>query len=490
MRTTQYRWQESSPIQRIDIVQLKSGRLEAFIHAPDGAGEGDLQSVPSALHDKGYHAVVDTLDGQNVLRVTGFDNEDALFNALAGDSFLNSPPTKQEIGTEEKKGFVESVREKSVQMSGIAGMIGHACMAVCGVLERKKELVGTAAFYAASTSSYAIKGKGASEDAFAKLVEGMREHLDKEGVKIPTGDNFTAEELAKKGGVIENAKNFIDKHPLEVGNAIGTLGNVVLMAGNIKDMDAGRFLGGLTSLIAGLAIVLIPEKEKDAAKKASCVWPGMENGAEKPKNVMCVDPDEVQEKQGVFKRALNWLQEKPMQFSGAMFLASNSAFAYQAYQNQQVHNQRLVDFNEDIAEAREEGIKLDNADQRANELKREGQAVKFAYAQAAAYLTSTGFTSISSKTKVGDYSEQELLSKLCAYSANLLSGMEPDVRDAAVASMAEYLAEQPKVLETADELQAIIHEKVDHISKGPWMAKAAMDEVKQRHPVSEEALQV
>lgn len=481
MLTTQYRWNDTSSIQRIDVRKFKSGLYEAYIYAPPAAPAGALQEMPGILKQSGYEAISDNVAGQNVLRVTGFTNEDELFNALNRASYLQGPPRKQEVGSKERIPISKKLRQESVKMSGIMGMLGHAAMAVSGVLEKKPALIATSLFYGASTSLPALKGAGNSGE-YQELVRSMKDHLKHEGVEIPQGKELSAEELSKEGGVVEKLKGFVDKYPLQISNAIGSLGNVVLMSASIhqsrkdpnQSLDAGRIAGGLASLVAGLSIALIPEKAPEKPNPANCVWPGSQNDDTAPENVICVDKDEIKDQKGLSpKRFVNWVREKPMQFAGAMFFASNAAFGYQGYQMSKAMKakQGRLASGEVMGE---------DASALQDEINSDKTALRFAYTTSAAYFLASTFTSISSKNPVSDYNEQELLTKLCAYSANLISEMPQDIRDEAITKMAEHLAEQPKVLETKDEIVTIINDKVDKISQGPWVGKVTMEEMPAR----------
>ena len=446
MQITQCSWNGSSPLQRVDIRKLSSGGIEAYIHAPEGAGAGQLASVPALLKAKGFDVVTDQIDGRDVLRVTGAKNEEAFFQSLQENGLVVGAPATQKVGEKDKISFVQKVRQKSINLNGIAGLVGHAALAVSGALEKDYKRVATAGFYGASTSLYAFKGAGGDPNGeFRKLVDDMRGHLEQQGVPIPQGADLTAAELNKKGGVVETVTKLFNEKPLEVGTGIGIAGNIYMMMSGLKDPNGrspGRIMSGLCALIAGLSIVLVKPKDKSNANTPEA-WGGQA-------------PQPEAEAKGI-KKITNWVQEKPFQFAGLMFMGSNLSMLQAARQTQK-------SYKDDTGPA--------------------GKSYLFAYTTAAAYMVATFFTSISTKEKTSDFSDREILSKLCAYSANIIAAQPDDIRQGAIESMAAYLETQPKVTLKKEEIAKEINEKVDQLSTSPWVAKMAAQDASQAAAVS------
>ncbi|MGB1539503.1 MAG: hypothetical protein ACPG80_00945, partial [Rickettsiales bacterium] len=440
----------------------------------------------------------------NLLRVTGFKTEKDLLAALSDNALVSGVQEKQTSGDKEKKrSFIDTIREKSINLSGLMGIAGHASMAVAGALDRQAnnrpdyKRIATSLFYSTSASVYAFGGAGSSNE-FGKMVKGMRAYLEEQGVEIPEGAALTAEELNKKGGVVETAARYIEEYPVEVG--IGVLGNMFMMASGLADDKVGkaRTIAGLSSLIGGLAVILVPEKkaEKAAMAKATAVDFTEQDTSQASSGegeTVNLDPEAALEESNRHimdgaKKAIDWIREKPMRFAGAMQVAGNLALLNDARQLQQAYTKKLGALEGQLGDLEARAGKAGSAETpgilkerdavrlQYDKEKLASKSAAFTYLTGAAYMLSTGFTSISSKNKTSDYTDEELLSKLCSFSANMIAGQPQDLKDAAITNMAEYLAEQPQATYTADELKQLINQKVDELSQSPWQAKIAMED--------------
>lgn len=488
MQLTQHRWGQESPIQQVDIRKLESGMLEAYIHAPHHAAKGELADVPSALAQKGFSTIADEINGQSVLRVTGFRNEAALMETLQAGNFVSGASQREVTGQKEHKPLADKIRKHTVKLSGAFGIVGHAAMAAAGILEKDYKRVATALFYTTSTSTSAIYGAGKS-DAAAKIIGDMKNYLDAQGIEIPKGDQLTPEELAKKGGVIETLHHYIKTHPLEIGNTVGLMGNVMLTYSGLKSGDnvsMGRTASGLASMIGALTIILVQEKAKGA--KTEYAWPGMEHipgiAAQSPS-----DEELAKEHadRSLPKKFADWVQERPMRFAGLLNVGGNLALFHDAHSISKKHKATLAGYEESLADLDKQlagqsaGLGPEDLITKRNTMLGEYDKAKlaskttaFAYTTAACYLVATAFTSISSKTKISDYNEQELVGKLCAMSANMIAAQPQELRDEAIDKMSLYLCKQPDVKETKEQIVDIINDKVNQIANSPWMAKVAV----------------
>lgn len=475
MQTTQYRWAQGSPLRHVEFRALESGRLEAYIHAPEDAAAGQLTAVPSHLAEKGFSTTADEIDGRNLLRVTGFKGERHLLQALKEGGFVSGESEKRVSGEKERKPFAERLRGQAVKHSGLFATVGHAALAVAGVLEKDYKRVASSAFFGTATGITALYGAGSAGGQMHGIIGGMKDHLRKQGVDIPTGAQLTPEELAKKGGVVETLHHYVKSHPLEIGNSIGVLGNVALMASGLKNRDGvsmGRTANGLLAVIAGLSIILVPEKAKEAASDAA--WPqGEREKEDKP----------------LVKRFTDWVQERPIRFAGLLYLGGNAAMFHDAHAIQKKHSRTLAGYEKQLADLDALlGTDPDQATQADAVRRRDtllgeqtkakiaGKAGAFAYTTAAAYLVSTAFMLIASKEKAADYDEQESLAKLCAMSANLIATQPDALRDEAVDKMAQYLSEQESVKADRQTIAALIHDKADKMAGSPWLARAMLEQ--------------
>lgn len=477
MQVTQYTWGQDSAIARIDVRKLESGSLEAYIHAPSTSAAGELAAVPQHLVSKGYSAVPDNINGQDMLRVSGFKKAEDLIGALGEGSYVGGKPQEQVVGEKEHKSFTDQVRKQTVKLSGLFGIIGHAALGAVGVMEGDMKRVATSAFYTTSTLIPTVYGAGKDGGA-GKVITDMKEYLAKQGVEIPQGDNLTADELAKKGGVIETLHGYIQKHPIEISNAIGLMGNVMLTYSGLKGgekVEAMRTSAGLASMLGALTTILVQEKGKNSVGQYD--WPGMENvpGTAAPD----MTPEQVaehQENRSMFGKIADFVQERPMRTSGLLNVGGNLAMLADAHKMHKNAQNSISDLDARIAGATGDEKESLLAGAAKHKLKANATGV-LGYTTAATYLIATAFTSLSSKTKVSDYNEQEMLGKLCAMSANFIMDQPAELRDEVISKSAIYLSKQPDVKQGHAEIVSLLNEKIDALAHSPWAARVDMQRV-------------
>lgn len=481
MQITQFTWTADSAIRRMDVRKLETGTLEAYLHAPETAGAGELAGIPDYLGKRGYSAVPDTLNGQNVLRISGFKSEDELKTVLSDGRFVQGEGVKALVGEAEHKPVIDRVRKQTVKLSGVFGIIGHAALGAVGVMQGDYKRVATSAFYTTSTLTSAIYGAGKDGGA-GKVIKDMKEYLNQQGVKIPEGDNLTPEELAKKGGVIDTLHGYIKKHPLEIGNTVGLMGNVMLTYSGLKGgqkIEPARTASGLASMLGALTVILVQEKDKKNEGKFG--WPGLEETPGLAKADLT--PEQLAEKQenrSIFKKAADFVQERPMRTAGLLNVGGNLAMFVDAHGMRKNAQQGMRELDEKIANSTGKERKLLEAGYDKEKFKANATGA-LAFTTAATYLIATAFTSLSSKTKISDYNEKEMLGKLCAMSASLVAEQPQELRDEVIEKAAFYLSKKPDIKENQQEIADIINQKVDQLAQSPWAARVAVERAQAAH---------
>lgn len=434
MQITEHSWGEGSTIRELEIRKLESGGFEAFLYAPDQAEDTDLSAIPDALAKEGLRALPDKVDERNVLRVTGFKKPRDLIEKLGKAGVVSGEEASKEIQNDKKRGFVETLRKKSVNLSGMTSMIGNATSGISGILEKDMGRVAMCLFYTAATVPYAMHGAGRVKNEFDTFADALRDHLIAEGVEIPKDKQISPEELTKKGGMVEKAIAFVDKYPIEISRALGLLGNASGVKSGLSDgkNGMGRAVNAALSAVAGLAIMLVHERAPSASNPPTSL-PG---------------------------KVKAWIQEKPMRFAGLIYLSGNVAQFKDISQTKRKHAEHLASIRGTVSD--EEYGKQEVLAQRTTAL---------AAATAASYFVSSSFTTISSKAKSQDYNDQEMMDKLCAYSVNVLAELPDDLREEAIGKVADYVGKQPGATHSPDQITQLINEKLTQLSDNPWLAK-------------------
>ena len=490
MQVTQYTWGQDSAIQRMDVRQLESGALEAYIHAPSNLGAGALANVPRQLTKNGFSAVIDNVEDAEVLRVGDFKKPEDLVNSLKESGFVSGNAKSAQVGEKEHKPFTEQVRKKTVKLAGVFGIIGHAALGAVGILEKDNKRVATSGFYTAATLTSALYGAGKDGGA-GQVIDDMKGYLRKQGVDIPQGDDLTPEELSKKGGVIDTLHGYIKKHPLEIGNTVGLMGNVMLTYSGLRggdEVQPARTAAGLASMLGALTVILVQEKDK--SKEGKFEWPGMENvpGVAAP-DLTEAELAHKDENRSLIRKAADFVQERPMRTTGLLSLGGNVAMFADAISMDKKSKTKAASSKQRYEVASDEDKVAIGKEMRRDQLNAKAVG-PLAYTTAATYLIATAFTSLSSKTKVSDYDDKEMLGTLCAMSANFIAEQPPEVRNEVIEKSAIYLSKRDDVKESKDEITEILNTKINKLSNSPWTAKVAAERAMMANAPQPEGMQV
>lgn len=505
---TIYTWGQQAPLEKMEVQPFGKG-AQAVLHARAGADSAQLFSMREMLHAQGFAAIPEEVDGKPVLVVRGFANDKDVAAALEQNNFVNAQE-RQTQKTEQKKdktNFVDKVRASSFKLSGYVYMIGDAALAVSGLKRGDTNETFSGLAYGATSVVAARYGERKPEHVFEDLYSKMLNEFAKDGVELPKGEELTAKELGKTGGLVHRIEKFLYDYPTQIltaGNAIA--GFNLFRAGMNQGSNDKRIAGVLvtTGMLVGL---LVPEKAKKAEPKklediaanvqqgadASQVW--VQPEAEKPGGVM-----------GMLTSARDWVQEKPLRVGGYMamgnnfFMAKGALAEKQANPMQREYLQHLKNGNVGAAEALKGDMQKKITKAEFNELSMLDPSVdvdhrtmdakleklnkadgmwKMNMVAAASYMVANGLLSISS-TKGGqeggkDKDGNEIKdpnSELYAAAAAIIANQPQEVQDQAISKMAVFLAEQKEISLTPDVLAEKMREKVASVKDNPWLDPA------------------
>lgn len=462
MQTTRYTFDNASAIQQVDFRKLESGAMEATLHAPDNTAAGDLANVPLSLAKKGYKSLSHSNGGETVLVVSGFKDEIDLMNSLRDGGFLRGEAQRDVVGEKTPKSFTKKLRNSTVKLQGMTGLVGHAANFTAGAINRDPQRMATALFYSGATSTSAIWGAGKPGAEFEKTINGMRDYLKEQGIEIPKDEKTMAEEAAKKGGIVHKLHEFMQQHPIEVGNTLGLMGNLTLMSAGImkgrkngEGVDVAQTVNGLASAIGALVTILVKEK-----------------------------PGAMAEAHGTLGKMKAFVQEKPMRTSGLLNYTGNFAALKEATNSKKNFAAKLTDLEGKMAATPGDA----GLQQEYEKTQRASRSSPFMMATALAYLGATTLGTASSKQVVPDHSADETLSQLTAKSAEMLSGVPSEKRDEAIGAMVTFLAKEGKINASGEQLSGIIQDiktKVDEQANSPWQAKISAQQAVAQNAASQ-----
>lgn len=325
---TRYSW-NNSPISQVDIGKNLSGNAQATIYVSANTNSEHVAALRAALTEHGMASYLDTVKGQNVLKVIGYGSEDKLLGLLGATKTIEGQATKEVLGEDGKQQSAwQKIREKGTNIAGALGMAGHAALIASGHIAHEKERVLAGLQYGTSAGILAVYGSG-HEEKISKLCAGLREHLLNEGIPLTTSTHLTPTEAYRARGMLERAHDKFKANSILAANLIGVGGNISMLKSGIDVgkreglmMGLGRAAhGGINLAGAGVASFV---DEKDAEEIAS----------DKEKS------QRDDKKPGLFSGITDFIKRAPLAFQGGIFLVDNLATNYDAYKIRQRYFQR------------------------------------------------------------------------------------------------------------------------------------------------------
>ena len=305
-----------------------------------------------------------------------------------------------------KDGKIQALRQNSLKAAGVGYLLADAALFTSGVMSGKLKEASAGVFGWIAGVIGARYGNPKAEKKLEQIERRLGTYLRKQGVEIPKDP--TTESLTNEGGVIDNIESFLYTYPSQMMNVFYSLIGVQFVRSalqhNKKELLAS---GGL--LIAGaLAGILIPEKK----------------------------PDPEHPPQGVLQKTWSWIQEKPLRLTGTLFTLNQVTLAMDALQ-----------------------------ERRQNPAQK---SYMFKLLAVAGFVFGNTMMSLSSKSHGGGSKmDEKTLCMLAETSAKVIAAQSPEVQNGLLEHIAGFLATQPNVYMTAEEISKILHAKMNEVAKLP-----------------------
>lgn len=329
-----------------------------------------------------------------------------------------------------------SLGDKKLKLAGYSYVLGDAAMMAAGMARGKKfseEVLG-GAIWAAGGVAAARYGNPDSEKQLELLANKLERHLKKAGYGIP--DEVRAQNtLLKKETFWQRIEDFLYEHPSEVLNGAYAIGAASILKDAIPKMKSPRELlpshlgkGGLQGMntnfwigalvLAGSVGGLLIKEDKHARENA---------------------------KEGsTLDKVKAFFQEKPLRWSGTLYTANNLFLAAKAKQ----------DWNKrgDYA-----GLKPH----------------LFSTLQLGTYLFSNIMLFLSSRDQIAPKGMvAEDLARIEDAAARMIGAQVPQVQQALLADVSQYLATQKGVQQKPEEIAQALATRITEIT-GERMHQAA-----------------
>jgi len=419
--TTSYRWGDGNVITRIDVRRQDNGRAVAYIYA-DESEEARAQrlDIRAAIRLKGWGTLSDHRNGNFTLRVSGLKSGKELVDTLTKQGFVTSAPsvTNQEVEGARSKSAWEFIKNNSLRVSGLIYMLGNGLYYASGVVGKNESRRHMAASFAVGDAMLGVFGGRDDARQFKSLLSKLKSHMDSNGIEIPKNAAINVETSSNDRSFGTRVVDFLHTNinPIKIGAEV--LGGFFAIREGLNLKKSGKgekdwpmLIGGIVVMVGWAAALLIKEKKPDE---------------EKLKDASSTD------------KAAAYIEEKPLRLAGWAGLAFNILNFGSAWK---------------IRDSTEGKLKLGGV---------------------ASMVSANGLYSISNKTTGGDIKAGEMVSDVYMVAAQILNKQPENVREAAVASTANFLGERPEIKDTHQQIIVRLKEEMALQRQNPWFEKRGL----------------
>jgi hypothetical protein len=440
---TLYHYGDDSVIQKISLGKSAGGGARAFIYAGEAATDEQASAIKDLLNTHGWHCVATEKDGEYCLELRGVKDIEPLENALRARGFLAG---KQAHASADGKRIStgERIRNNMLLVSGGLNMLADVGYIRYGVLKSKlrdhekdnwQETAAGGAYMAGSTALTLFGHGDKSDHHINELCIKLRDKFLLDGLEIPERcaiRSFTTEQP----GVLNHLKQFMEKHPSELGNgSYAVAGGLIALGAHNNTGDKStkvtESILGLTTVVSGLTPVVVKEQAPD--------------------------PNRPEPKTPIGK-AIRWVQERPNRVAGYGYMVSTAAHAVETVRK--------------LWEATSE------KDPKEKMLTYEAYGMRGVFI--VFNLISEVIMTLSSKGHgSGVKTDKSLDETAYAITADAIAHQAPGAREKLIVDLSQFLAHKDVLGGKEGEIETVLRSRVAKLSRNPWSplygASAATD---------------
>jgi len=298
----------------------------------------------------------------------------------------------------------EDLREKSLKASGYAYLVGDAALFASGALSGRYKEASAAGLWAIGGLACAKYANPNAEQQCKLLSAKLSRFLHKKGIEIPA--DVQPGFFNQHRDTLDRVENFLYSNPSMVLHATYAVGGLQMIRSGLAHQRKWDTASGALVAAGALAGLLIPEKKPD--------------------------PDHPPE--GLIGKAVSWVQERPLRISGGLYMLNNASLLMSAF-----------------------------AERKSNPA---SSSYMFKFLTAASYIFGNTMLALSSKHHSGASDDSILaMQKLADAAGHVIAAQAPQVQEPLVQQISEYLAAQPDVSFSAQQIGDLLHQKLAQHSK-------------------------
>lgn len=433
---THYQWPSGSAVTQVDVRTQKNGQSVAYLYADPATPKDTLLEIRASLRLKGWGTLSDNRDGKFGLRVSGMkDDGSTLIGLLEQSSYaLGTPQIRSDKPEKEApKGFIDTVKDHSLRLSGVFYTLGNAVYLASGLLrnqergEKKKGQINSALKWGAG--DLLVSAIGGKDDGrqLTSLLSKLKNHYVHEGIEIPATAAINAETRDHNRGIGSKVNNFLHEYLNQIKCLTESWAAVSYFQAGKEQGNKAKQITAVTFGLGFLASALIPEKKID---------------------------EEKYEKAGKVGRWWMRIQANPLSVGGISGYSNTILTTYGAF---------------------DEGRRYNNPSKYPPKMdKVTGQIIhpskyyQLDYAAPAVMFFGNGLYAASKKTVGGDIKTTDMVSDVYRIASQIINKLPEEQRERALESTAKFLGERPEVSDTRAQVREKLVTQMTIQRQNPW----------------------
>lgn len=451
---TVYSYPQSDIIDEVTFEKSARGGIRAYVHAAAGADPKVLHDITCTLQDKGFQCIPIMHKGRPALELRDFKREEEVIACFVQGGWVKGNSVEHSL-PEDRIGFMDKLRKRSLQASGLAFIAADIGFTKYGAKEKCLEDTLAGISYMLGSVELSAFGRNDQADLQVRqIAQGMLQHAKQKGLNIPDDCVVNSIGAGQSKGVIRKTYNFLRENPAEIGNMMYFTAGALIASAALRrkvfntpraTMDAnqifkmrmsgaGDTLLGMSTMASGLIGAFVKEKAHD--------------------------PDAP--KQTGAARLWEYIQEKPLAVAGLGYMVSTACHAFTTYSERK---EALNVLKTSAGRATQE-IML---------AKEKMGAIPWRMLFIGATLVGEVLLTISSKGHgEGVKSDKSVDKSIIALSADLIARQPVAMQEQLVSYMAQFLGRPDVLALSNDKVRKQLTESVNSSRQNPWVMASSL----------------
>jgi hypothetical protein len=235
-----YQYSQGSVVDEVTFVKSDGGSLRAYLHALPDTSEKTLSDISLAMAKRGWQVVPNSMNGKATLEVRGFDRNAQVNGVLFDNKWAHGPA---QITNDEKKStkFADTVKKRSLFLSGIAYLAGDGAFIKYGLKESSPLNIAAGAAYAGGTlSSLLFARKDTPDLQIKEIANKMAAHMREQNIDVPDDCSLKSITEDKNKGFIKTSDDLFRRYPSELMNTFFGIAGACIATAALRNKVFGE----------------------------------------------------------------------------------------------------------------------------------------------------------------------------------------------------------------------------------------------------------